>query len=99
MKKATVYDTHDKAVTADDEFRKFLAESSIDVKADLLEWWQRHEPVYPRVAQAARVYLSIPATTAAAERLFSLVNSIIDRRRSRLSPKTAEMLTVLHTAQ
>ena len=38
---------------------------------DLLEWWKGHETKYPNLARMAKQYLSMPATSAGVERLFS----------------------------
>ena len=36
-----------------------------------LEWWARHKTVFPILAQLARIYLPIQATSAPSERIFS----------------------------
>jgi hypothetical protein len=36
-----------------------------------LEWWRSNERYYPHLAQLAKIYLAIPASSATVERLFS----------------------------
>lgn len=51
--------------------------------------------MYPIVAQIARDYLAIPATSAASERVFSNGSDIITKKRNRLSPSTVRYLLCL----
>ncbi len=44
----------------------------------------------------AQSYLSIPATSVPAERVFSTAGNVITKKRNRLSPDTAEMIIFLH---
>jgi len=47
---------------------------------------------FPTLRHLAMKYLSIPATSASVERLFSVVGAIIRARRERLSASTVEAL-------
>ena len=47
---------------------------------------------YPVLSKLARKYLSIPASSASVERLFSVCGAIIHARRARLSANTVEAL-------
>ena len=47
---------------------------------------------YPTMRHLARKYLSIPATSASVERLFSVAGAIIRARRSSLAATTVESL-------
>ncbi|EZA46507.1 Zinc finger BED domain-containing protein [Ooceraea biroi] len=49
---------------------------------DPLEWWKSHENRFPLVAQLAKKYLSIPATSVASERTFSTAGNIVTAKRS-----------------
>ena len=51
---------------------------------------------YPTMRHLARKYLSIPATSASVERLFSVAGAIIRARRSSLAATTVESL-LLHS--
>jgi len=47
---------------------------------------------YPILRRLAKKYLSIPATSASVERLFSVAGAIIRARRSSLAAATVESL-------
>ncbi len=63
---------------------------------DPLEWWKEHESKFVRLAQLARKYLAIPATSAPSERLFSSAGLTIAKERARLTQDNAAMLIFLH---
>ena len=52
-------------------------------------WWRRHEQLFPHLAVLVRKYLSIQATSALSERIFSRARQIIDEKRTRLGPDMA----------
>ena len=53
----------------------------------------------PNLSQIAREVLSIPASSSASERLFSAAGIFDTEKRSRLNPKTLEILTLLKSNQ
>jgi hypothetical protein len=59
---------------------------------DCLEWWKRNECRFPRLAILAKKYLSIQATSAPSERIFSKAGRIISTLRTRLSSAIAGKL-------
>ena len=63
---------------------------------DPLEWWKEHKSKFVRLAQLARKYLAIPATSAPSERLFSSAGLTIAKERARLTQDNAAMLIFLH---
>ena len=50
----------------------------------MLLWWKRNESEFPHLAQIAKKYLSIQATSAPSERIFSKAGQIIDAQRTSL---------------
>ena len=56
------------------------------------EYWVKEAVHYPVLSKLARKYLSIPASSASVERLFSVCGAIIRARRARLSANTVEAL-------
>jgi hypothetical protein len=55
-------------------YREFTGQQMwrmIGVLNQPFEWWQHHEYLFPTLAKLARRYLSIPASSASVERLFS----------------------------
>lgn len=64
----------------------------IDEKGDYvnpLEWWMKHEDEFPVLAYMAQAYLSIPATSAPSERIWSRAAQVYTANRSRLDPDIA----------
>jgi hypothetical protein len=59
---------------------------------DPLEWWQAMAPDLPCLAEFARRYLAVPATTAESERLFSLAGAVVSPMRTRLDPGRVNQL-------
>ena len=64
-------------------------------KNDPLLWWKGNQLLFPTLPKLARIYLSIPATSAPTERIFSKAGLFITNRRGRLAPKLAGMLITL----
>ncbi|KAL3763044.1 hypothetical protein ACHAW5_007333, partial [Stephanodiscus triporus] len=52
--------------------------------SDPLMWWEARKIAYPTLYVLAQRYLSIPATSAPSERLWSLASRIVTIRRARL---------------
>ncbi len=65
-------------------------------KVDVLAWWKVQEPVLPLLAEIARKYLCIPASSAPSERLFSASGNVCTKLRSSLDPTNLEMIVYLH---
>ena len=59
---------------------------------DILEWWAQHEEEYPNLADMAAQFLSVPATSASAERLFSIAGLAFDDFRQNMKDGTLEQL-------
>ena len=58
-------------------------------------WWQRHASEFPMLAPVARRALSVLASSAPAESLFSLAGNIITKNRCSLNPAVAQDLIFL----
>ena len=64
----------------------------------VLDWWKRHEQRLPKLAQLAKKYLAVPATTGSVERLFSTAGAVGRARRSRLTAKSLKELILYSEA-
>ncbi len=53
-------------------------------KLDVFKWWKVHQEMFPHLSNMAKLYLSIPATSASSERLWSKVGLILSKLRTRL---------------
>jgi len=58
-------------VSEEDELDGYLSTPTVVEKTDVLLWWKLNAEKYPRLAEMARDYLAIPATSAPVERAFS----------------------------
>jgi len=61
-----------------------------------LDWWRVHASDFPHLAKLALKYLSIPATSAPSERVFSTAGLTIAKDRARLEASRANELVFLH---
>jgi hypothetical protein len=61
----------------------------------LLDWWRTNVSSFPNVWSLACKILCIPATSAPSERVFSVASNIIEKKRTRLKPKSANVLMLL----
>jgi hypothetical protein len=61
-----------------------------------LKWWKVHQNDFYFVSKLAMKYLSIPATSAPSERVFSTAGLTIAKDRARLDPDRANELVFLH---
>lgn len=77
------------------EIKGYLQSLQVDGETNPLEWWRLHQANFPRVANLAKKYLCIPATSAPSERAFSTCGNIITCHRSALKPETVDKLVFL----
>ena len=80
----------------DEEVDKYLAEIPLKYNDNCLEWWKRNEDRFPAVAQLAKQYLNIPATSVPAEQIFSTAGVVINQKQSCLKRENADMLIFLN---
>lgn len=59
---------------------------------DLLVFWHTEEDRYPKISKLALRIFAIPASSAACERAFRRLKSIVTKNRETLSPKTVSHL-------
>jgi hypothetical protein len=77
------------------ELFSFFNEPISSVDCSLL-WWKHNQHRFPLLAEAARHWLCVPATSAPVERLFSIAGRVIEERRSRLDPSIVDDIVFLH---
>jgi len=66
-----------------------------DVINNILIWWKENEKKFPHLAELAKKYLCIGATSVSCERVFSRAGWIVSKRRSCLSDKNVSTLTFI----
>lgn len=77
------------------ELKSYLLTPEVDPDTNPLEWWKRHQPNFPRLSVLAKRYLSIPATSAPSERVFSVGGGIVTCHRACLKPEVVDRLVFL----
>ena len=82
-----------------DEITKYMAESTIDIGENPLNWWKKKESKYPRLSVLARKYLSVQASSTASERVFSLMGNILTKKRLRLTSEHFRKIIFLYDCE
>lgn len=78
------------------EVRQYIEDAQINRKADPLKYWQKKEAILPRLAKLAKKHLSLVATSAPSERVFSVAGQLVSERRSRLTTENVEKIMFMH---
>jgi hypothetical protein len=83
-----------------DEYIRYIREPPVPqdhIKQGACSWWleERQQRLYPNLSRMALDILTIPAMSAAPERLFSSANITISDRRNRLHGDTTEAIECL----
>ena len=60
-----------------------------------LQFWKTYESLFPQLADLAKKYLSVQASSAAVERMFSIAGHIFNPKRRRLSVEYFDTLVYL----
>lgn len=63
------------------EMERYKRESKVDAESCPLTWWKMHESSYKLLSQVAKKYLCVPATSVEAERQFSELGILLNKRR------------------
>lgn len=85
-------------LVVEQELDLFVAEAGLDVDDtgdNELSWWCQHQFAYPTLARLAVMYLAIPASSAACERVVSTVGDIVTKKRVRLGDDAVDALVFL----
>ena len=75
-----------------------LVHTEDEIKQGSVLFWKRNSSMFPGLCLIAKKYqyLSIPATSAPIERVFSTAGNILKGERSRITPKNFETLLFLN---
>ncbi len=80
----------------DDGFELYLKDSTLySTEVGVLGWWKENQFRFPSLLPLALQYLTIQASSAASERVWSDMGGSITKKRNKLTPKTAGMLEFL----
>ena len=70
---------------------RYRNEPSLAEDKNVLDWWKIRKEEYPNLARLARKYLCVPATSTQAERVFSWMGFLLNKRRMSLSGESVTM--------
>ena len=87
-----VLESKDSIDTLIENYTKIIGETSY---TDPLVFWKKYEFILPELAKLAKKYLSIQASSAAVERMFSISGHIFCHKRRRLSVRYFYLLVFL----
>ena len=77
------------------EFRRYEAFSLPPKNVSILEWWKCHANVLPLLSKLAKKVLTVPASSAKSERVFSYAGNFVTAKRNSLGAKKVEDLIVI----
>ena len=77
------------------EVDNYFSVPTLPEDEDPLIFWEKNQNLYPTLSQLAEYYLSVPASSAPVERLFSIAGKIFRPERCRLTDKTFEQLMLI----
>ena len=85
----------------DVEIRKYinLKKAEVAPYENVLKFWRENCENYPHLARLARKVLSIPASSAAVERIFSLLKRLDPAARARMNYETLTHLIRMITLE
>ena len=74
--------------SVESELNAYTRVQQVPLGTDPLMWWKQHVQEFPRLARMTRQHLTVPATSASPERLFSSVGLVKSDLRGRLLDST-----------
>ncbi|XP_045540850.1 E3 SUMO-protein ligase ZBED1 [Papilio machaon] len=85
------------SMTKNSELDLYIAAPLSNLKMDPLDLWRSSEGTFPRLTALALKHLSVMATSAPAERLFSKAGNIVRKTRNRILGKRLPKLLFLNS--
>ncbi|XP_045172971.2 zinc finger BED domain-containing protein 4-like [Mercenaria mercenaria] len=73
----------------------YLAEDLLDTASDPLHYWESNSEKYPALSKLAQTYLTLPASSAPVEKLFSIGGKMFRAERCSLNDENFEALMFL----
>ena len=63
---------------------------------DTFQWWKEHQNIFPKLSAIANKLLCVVATSAPAERIFSVAGNIITAQRSNIVNENVDRMIFLY---
>ena len=73
---STSMDVDSSSVNGETDLNAYMRVKQVTNDTDPLMWWKQHQEEFPRLARMVRQYLTVPASSASPERLFSSVGLV-----------------------
>ena len=83
--------------SAQSEIEEYLKLQACPSDLPVLSWWKRHTESLPRLSAFACMFLAVPASSSASERLFSISGCFDSLRRGNMRLESLETLTLMKT--
>lgn len=77
--------------------RQYLEIPYLNRQQSPLDFWKKYKNTFPELYKLQMKYLSVPATSVPAERVFSKAGQITNDRRNRLHPKNLDLIIFLNS--
>ena len=74
------------------EMLAYLQQPTLPADENPLEWWQKHQLIYPTLTALAKAHLATPPSSVSSERMFSIAAQIYNKSRNSLRDFRIEML-------
>lgn len=84
--------TEQRRLSVEEELARYLAEREEGMSTDPLVYWDGKRAALPQLAASAQVHLSVPASSAPSERIFSISGKMFSPTRSRMHGDLLEAL-------
>ena len=78
------------------EVNRYKNKECIKIDEKPLMRWKMRVDQYPLMANLARRYFSIPATSVHSKEIFSVAGNVLCEKRNRLLPENVDKLVFLH---
>lgn len=82
--------------TIDDEIDMYLQLKPPARSTNVFEWWKVNELRFPNISKLAKSMLCVPATSTAAERVFSAAGNTVSKKRSCLKSENVDRILFLN---
>ena len=77
------------------EMDRYESFSLVSKHVNVLNWWKKHEAVLPLLSKQAKKVLTIPASSAKSERVYSTGGNVVTQKRNRTAAKKVEALILI----
>jgi hypothetical protein len=79
------------------EYAIYSSEPTIGKDCNIFNWWRENLSRFPNLSLKSKMFLCVPPSSVASERVFSTAGNVIEEHRTRLLPEKAERLVFLKT--